>query len=169
MKKSLFLVLIILFYSCDDGDLTIDTIDFDSVDMQNCDTADIDTTVFFKINDDEALILELQSGLLLNEASTTDIVSTIGSGSNLTYRVFSEDVSSTYFCSDIPPTLPTVLSEIQASNGVLNIKTEAVENDTLSFMHTFTLSDITFESDNNSRITNLTINDFGTITTVKSE
>ncbi|MRH99060.1 hypothetical protein GH721_00820 [Kriegella sp. EG-1] len=169
MQKTFFIGLILLFFSCDDGDLTIETIDFDSVDMQNCDTADINTTVFFKINGDETLILELQSGLLLNEVSTTEIESEIGSGSQLTYRVFSDDVTSTYFCSEIPTTEPTVLSEITAEKGTLFINTTAVEEDSLSFLHTITLSEVTFETDDDSRLTDLTINNFGEVTTTISE
>lgn len=169
MKKSIFLGLIALLLSCDDGDLSIETIDFDSVSIQTCGTVDLDTSIFFKINDDEALILELQSGLLKNEASAAEIESTISSGSQLTYRIFSDAVSSTYFCSEVPLTTPTVISEIQAENGKVLITTVGVETDTVTFNHTIKLSDVTFVTDTDSRITDLTINEFGTITTTKTE
>lgn len=169
MKKSIFLGLMTLLFSCDDGDLQIETIDFDSVNIQTCATTDLDTSIFFKINDDEALILELQSGLLKNEVSATEIESTIGSGSKLTYRIFSDAVSSTYFCSDIPVTSPTVVSEIQAENGKVLITTAGVETDIVTFKHTIKLSGVTFVTDTDSRITDLTINEFGTVTTIKTE
>jgi len=169
MKKMLFFSTLVLLLSCDDGDLQIDTIDFDSVDAQNCNTATIDTKIFFKINDDEALILELESGKLLNEASTEEIESTIGSGSTLTYRLFSEGVTPTYFCSDVPETSPTVTSEIEAKSGTVIINTVGVETDTVTFVHTIQLSEVSFVTDTDSRITDLTINEFGTVTTVKTE
>lgn len=169
MKKIVFFGLLTMLFSCDDGDLQIETIDFDSVSVQTCATVDLDTSIFFKINDDETLILELQSGLLKNEASTTEIESTIGSGSQLTYRIFSGAVSSTYFCSEVPETSPTVVSEIQAENGKVLITTVGVETDTVTFNHTIKLSGVTFVTDTDSRITDLTINEFGTITTTKTE
>lgn len=169
MKKMLFFATLVLLLSCDDGDLQIETIDFDSVDPQTCEIATVDTKIFFKINDDEALILELESGKLLNEASTDTIESTIGSGSTLTYRLFSDGVTSTYFCSDIPETTPAVTSEIEAKSGTVRINTVGAETDTVSFEHTIQLSDVSFVTDTDSRITDLTINEFGTITTVKTE
>ena len=169
MKKMLFFSTLVLLLSCDDGDLQIETIDFDSVDPQTCETATVDTKIFFKINDDEALILELESGKLLNEASTEEIESTIGSGSKLTYRLFSESVSSTYFCSDLPETTPSVTSEIQAESGTVFINTVGVDTDTVTFVHTIQLSDVSFVTDTDSRITDLTINEFGEVTTVKTE
>lgn len=169
MKKMLFFSILVLFLSCDDGDLQIETIDFDSVDPQTCETATIDTQIFFKINDDETLILELESGKLLNEASTEEIESTIGSGSTLTYRLFSDAVTSTYFCAEIPETMPAVTSEIQAESGTVFINTVGVETDTVTFVHTIQLSDVSFVTDTDSRITDLTINEFGTITTIKAE
>lgn len=169
MKKMLFFSTLVLLLSCDDGDLQIETIDFDSVEAQTCETATVDTKIFFKINDDEALILELESGKLLNEASTEEIESAIGSGSMLTYRFFSESVTSTYFCSEIPQTTPAVTSEIQAESGKVFINTVGVETDTVTFVHTIQLSDVSFVTDTDSRITNLSINEFGEVTTVKTE
>ncbi len=66
MGKYFFLALCSLaLFACSDGDLQIETIDFDSVSLQYC-TAPVTTSknILFKINDNEALILELQSGVL---------------------------------------------------------------------------------------------------------
>ncbi len=169
MKRILFLACLCLFASCDDGDLQIETIDFDSVDPQTCGTVDLDTQLFFKINGDEALILELQSGLLKNEPTEADITSTIGSQSKLTYRLFSDNVSSDYFCADVPLTEPTVINEIVAQNGMLTISTAGVETDTVTFNHTITLSDVSFITGTDARITDLSINEFGTVSTTKTE
>ncbi|MEO9891238.1 hypothetical protein [Aurantibacter sp.] len=167
MQKTFFLGLMFLLFSCDDGDIEIETIDFDSVDIETCETGSIDTGLFFKINDDEALILELEDGKLLNEASAEQIESTIGSGSTLTYRLFSGTVSKTYFCDDVPVIDPQAISEIVASNGTVLINT--IEIDSTTFEHSIELTDVTFETDTNNRITDLTINDFGTFTSIKSE
>ena len=166
MKKFLFCCLSLLAFSCDDGDLQIEVIDFNETAIQVCGTATTATNVLFKINGDEALILEIPNGLLLNEASTDTITSTIPSQSQLTYRVFSGTVSSSYFCDAIPVTDPTVLDEIEAANGQVLITTaRGTEADSLKYTHTIRLKDITLERENGSRITDLTINEFGTVTT----
>ena len=166
MKKFFFCCLSILALGCDDGDLQIEVIDFNESAAANCGTATINTTLFFKINDDEALILEIPDGLLANEASTDTITSTIPSQSQLTYRVFSGTVSSSYFCNTIPPVDPTVIDEIEAANGEVLISTaKGTGADSLAYIHTIRLKNITLERTNGSRITDLTINEYGTITT----
>ncbi len=170
MKKLLYSIVLIFIFSCDDGDLQIETIDFDSITTINyCDEIEIDQeNILFKINENEALILELPANLLINEISTEDIESIISSDgpSTLTYRTFSDDVSTDYFCSDIPLTTPTVTEEIVASSGLLYITTTTEDN--VTYDHDITLSNITFETSANTRITDLNIESFGDISTEKS-
>lgn len=107
--------------------------------------------------------MELQAGLLKNEISTEDLTSVVSTGSKVIYRIFSSDVSANYFCDDIPAVEPMVLDEIEAKNGTIYVNTTS-ENDTL-FTHNIRLGGITFIKENGDRITNLEINNFGTVTT----
>lgn len=165
MKKYLIIGCSILFFGCNDGDLQIETVDFDSIDtIESCnDISPTTENVLFKINDDEALILNLPSELLKNEVSTTEIESLVPGSSQITYRIFSETVSSSYFCDSPPPLTPTVLEEIEAEGGSIIVTT--VEVDSVTFSHTIQLSGITFLNENGSRITDLQISEFGTVTT----
>lgn len=161
------MLLVLTLFSCSDGDLQIETIDFNDQVVQFCDDPVANTSnILFKINDSEALILNLQSGVLNNgvigETITTE--STIPGQSQLTYRNFSGTVSSTYFCSDIPPATPTVSQEVEAADGTVTIETVANADET-EFDHTITLSGISFVTENGDRITNLTIDEFGTVST----
>ncbi len=166
MKNLIVLCFVALFYSCNDGDLQIETIDFDSVDISTCEsTVTTSSTIFFKINSKEALILELQSGVLKNEVSDGAITSLVPSQSVLTYRVFSDNVTSNYFCDAIPTTTPSVIEEVEAEDGEVLITTILSEGTTDTFEHTIQLSGITFITSTDQRITDLQINDFGTITT----
>jgi len=166
MKNLIVLCFVALFYSCNDGDLQIETIDFDSVAISTCEsTVTTSSTIFFKINSKEALILELQSGVLKNEASDGAITSLVPSQSILTYRVFSDNVTSNYFCDAIPTTTPSVIEEIEAEDGEVLITTILSEGTTDTFEHMIQLSGITFITSTDQRITDLQINDFGTITT----
>ena len=156
--------------ACDDGDLQIGTLDFDNASIQVCDDNPVEAdmaNVLFKLNDTEALILELPSDAILNEVSTSDIEKSVSASgpAKITYRTFSDKVSKDYFCSEIPLTEPTVVEEIVAEGGSIFIAT-AISADSTNYEHTITLSGISLVTSENSRITDLSINNFGTITTV---
>ncbi|MBT8187663.1 MAG: hypothetical protein HKP24_02820 [Croceitalea sp.] len=171
MKKVLFFMLILLAFACSDGELQIETLDFDSASIDFCtDPVATSSNIFFKINGDEALILELPSGVLNNGVVGADTIttqSTIPSQAQLTYRIFSNTVTSTYFCSDIPPASPTVTEEIEAEDGLVIIKTIA-NADTTAYNHTIELSNITLINGIGERITDLSINEYGEVTTAIS-
>lgn len=165
MKNVVSLIILSIFLSCDDGDLTIDAVDFDSIETpQTCDAVSTTTaSVLFKINGDEALILELPSGTFKNEVSTESIAQEISSTTKLTYRIFTDDVSSDYFCDDVPPISPTVTEEVTAEDGTVFITTTTTDSET--FSHLIQLSEISFVTSDGSRITDLQISEFGTVTT----
>jgi len=148
MKYTFFFLLGLLFISsCSDGDLQIEALDFDDGTIQFCSEGQdaTETTLFFKIDGDEVLILDLQSGLLENEPSTTTISSTIGTNSDLTYRLFTGDVAQDYFCSTIPPADPMVIEEIVATDGLVQIVTtlDTVNRQTKTYNHAITIPELT--------------------------
>ena len=163
MKKCFLLSSLYLLLSCSDGDLQIETLDFDNIAVQNCGKLSINTELFFKINDNEALILTLQSGVLKNEITVEDIESAVPGQSKLIYRTFSDKATTDYFCNNVPTVSPIVQGEIIATKGFVIIKTVASDNDT--FEHTIKLSNITLLKDDGTRITDLTINEFAKLTT----
>ncbi|PWL38327.1 hypothetical protein DKG77_08610 [Flagellimonas aquimarina] len=168
MRKLSLPILLMLVLSCSDGDLQIETIDFDNVLPQSCNDLEASSTnVLFKINVDEALILDLQSSVLNNgvvgETVTTE--STVPGQTSITYRIFSGDVSNNYFCDEIPPVTPTVVQEIVAEDGLVTVQTTA-DADSTNFVHTISLSGVSFVTAAGERITNLTIDEFGEVTTV---
>lgn len=166
MKQLVFILFTGILMSCNDGDLQIESINFDDSTIQTCEsTITLSSTIFFKLNTEEALILELASGLLKNEVSQDTIISTLPGESSLIYRLFTSTVASDYFCDAIPPTTPTVLEEIEASVGEVLITTIQNPTDTLQFEHTIELRNITLINEQGERITNTSISNFGTITT----
>ena len=170
MIRCLFALLFCRFISCDDGDLQIEIIDFDDATIDFCETTtDINSTFFFKLNPNEALILDLQSGLLQNEASDTTIVSNVPGQSQVTYRTFDGQINKNYFCDQLPPSEPVVLEEILAEGGQVLVNTVQSESDTTVYEPTIELSGISLVNSNGERITNLNIDDFGTITTSEEE
>ncbi len=166
MRRIFSLPLLCLLISCNDGDLQIETINFDSTDIQFCESeTDTNSSIFFKLNTTEALILDLQNGILKNEVSDSTIISVVPGQSKITYRIFSDNVSKNYFCDEIPPTTPTVVEEIEAEGGEVFITTIQSATDTTVYEHTIKLSAISLVNTKGERITDLSINDFGEITT----
>lgn len=169
MRKIILSIFVLgTVFSCSDGDLQIETIDFDSVSLQYCSNPVRNAkNLMFKINESEALILELQSGALNNGVVGDTIIteSSVPNQSQITYRVFSDAVDNDYFCDDIPTVDPTVVQEVVAEDGLVIIETMLAENDSTLFAHNISLSGISFVTGNGERITNLAINEFGEVTT----
>lgn len=171
MKRILLFGVLTFLASCDDGDLQIETLDFDSATIQNCSAVTIDVAnVLFKLNDSEALILELPAGSIKNEVSTGQIEIAVSESGpvKITYRTFSDKIVKNYFCDEIPLTEPTVLDEIIAQGGKVFITT-TLKEDNKTFEHKIELSGISLVTSNDARITNLAIDNFGTVTTILEE
>ncbi len=160
MKKILFLAILIGLSSCDDGDLQIEEVDFDASKIESCpgleDTTQ--TTFFFKIDEDEALLLNLAGGLINNQTSVPGtLASTIPEPSNLIYRFFSDKVTPAYFCDEIPPLEPTVIKENLATAGTISVDTKV---DTLTaefkeYRHTISITDLSLKNDQGEQLTDL--------------
>lgn len=164
MKRWLWLSIVVLLWNCDDGDLEIKEIVFDEVVLSSC-TADLETTVFFKLKEDESLILVLQGGILQNMEGV--LFSDIPSQSKFYYRFFDSTVSSDYFCDEIPPPTPLVEKEIEATGGTLVITTveEILEDLTSVYHHTFTIENLILTNENGEQLvdTNFELGVFTTI------
>ncbi|MFD2607195.1 hypothetical protein ACFSSG_16960 [Euzebyella marina] len=170
MKKTLLLCLLTVFFACDDGDLQIEQVDFDSVSITTCGDEDdaTETTFFFKIDQDEALILNLAGGLLANETSEPGTISSaIPSASELIYRLFTDDVTQDYFCDVVPPLEPMVMEENTATGGTLNIETKvrSVTKDVKNYGHTISITGLALTNDQNESITDTSTFEYGTFTT----
>ena len=164
MRKFLYLLLLFTSFGCDDGDLQIAAIDFDSAAIDFCDSPlTSETTLFFKLNDQEALVLELQAGLLQPEATTEPLISTVPGQSQVTYRTFDDAINRSYFCGTIPPGDPDVVLDVSAAAGEVLVTTLRNETDTTLFEHTISIQDLSLVTESGERITDLTTIEFGTI------
>lgn len=168
MNRVFLFFIFCFFNSCDDGDLIIEAVDFNDISITFCEsTTTINSTLFFKLNSAEALVLELQSGILKNEVSTDTIMSAIPGQSQLIYRTFSDNISNNYFCDAVPPITPTVVEEFEGEGGDVFITTVKSESDSTIYEHKIELSGISLVNAEGQRISDLQINDFGTITTTE--
>lgn len=148
MKKLFTLFIALLFFSCNDGDF--DTPEFEFTDdIKSCDTYVLYVT---NSNSTETLVMTLVAGELSNTVGEKSYV--VSSTRKIMYRLFDKGISTNYFCQEIPPTSPKVLSELNAESGNIIINTsEIYDNDQVltGYSYEISISDLLF-IDGNERI-----------------
>lgn len=153
MKRIIgFVTLILLLNACDDGELTVQTIDFTSVAAVKCNLNDI----IYKLNGSEILALEVpeSENAFINEPTLpeTPRVVTLNATNRVVYRSYNGPVSTGNICATIPATSPNVIEEWSANSGRIEIITTAVifTNTTTNattitkYNHYIVFKDITF-------------------------
>ena len=136
MKKFLILLTALSLLGCNDGDFEVPTFEFTDT-VNQCG----DNVLLFKLSSSgtESLILTLSSTDLEAIAQTQSNLS-LNTTRTITYRVFDDAATTTYFCSLIPQTTPKVLKSWEATEGYLEIVTE--ENSSTEFTHTINIYDL---------------------------
>lgn len=161
MKKIIvLLVSAFIFNSCDDGNIRLDTFNFDpATAISSCSS---NNGLFFKVKNNEALILKTPITTFSNTVTASNSPRTIVINSNnqVIYRSFSSQVGSSYFCETLPPATPTVLDEWNASNGIagtsglIEVTTTQIINPTTNavtgYNHYVVFKNITFSNNVNS-------------------
>lgn len=153
------LVLVLLINACDDGNLVQEDISFDDVSVLSCSTNDI----LYKINSQEAILLQIPFTVFTNTETTTGSPTTIdidNSTYRVIYRFFNGTVTSSNICSIIPSATPTVNDEWIATSGQIQITTTAVkttnttDNSTkiTGYNHSIVLKNITFAKNNGTQV-----------------
>lgn len=131
MKKyACLLVFALLLNGCDDGDLKVDTIDFDdpSITGQTCNP--LTNSLIYKIKSQESLLIQLPENTLQNDATVVGTPLTIdinNTSYRVVYRAYDGAVTTPNICGAIPPTTPNVTEEWQALGGQIVIT--SVENE----------------------------------------
>lgn len=111
MKKIKYIVLgIVALTACNDGDISVQSMNFSNSDIQNC------NGLYFKINGKELLVADFNKGdfsdqLDINAPLNEEQSFQITSSHPIIYRVYSDKVTSNVICSAIPPSEPIVNSE----------------------------------------------------------
>lgn len=116
MKKLITFFLCLIIVACDDGDIDIPAFEFED-DVYNCDVRNGDYTLF-RLGIAEGIVLTIPDTYFKEEEISQSLAIT---ADNVIYRTFSSTVSPAYFCSDIPPTEPTILSNWTGVSGASNL------------------------------------------------
>lgn len=131
MKKILIIFIISsLYYACNDGDIIITEFDFEESNLNNCGAPGGYT--FFNINNSsaaESISLNLTTNDILFLESDVQEFQLNNSSNTVNYRKYNDNVSSDYFCSNIPPISPIVTIEYLGESGVAELTTVVAKLD----------------------------------------
>jgi len=158
MRKVLLLLSVMVLFSCNDGNFEVPSMEFEA-NITEC--GDL---LLYRLNDanTEAIAISLSEASLPTEETEKNI--SLGTSTSVTYLIFDDGVTSSYFCNDIPPTTPKVLQNYTATNGKLVITTFAITNDDdviTGYSHAIIITDLIL--DNGSEKIGFESFDFGTI------
>lgn len=125
MKKLFVLVAsVFMLQACDDGDITLESFNFDNVAIQECG----DNNLIFKINNDELLLINIPEASFANEETPdgSPRIVAVTATNQIIYRIYSSEVESNSICATIPPASPIVEQEWNATGGTIEIITDAL-------------------------------------------
>ncbi|MBP6557947.1 MAG: hypothetical protein KAX93_03025 [Flavobacterium sp.] len=159
MKRILgLLTLLFLINACDDGDLTVDNIDFSEVSAQKCSSKD----VIYKIKDSEMLVLAIPATTFINDETIADepIEVSINATNQVIYRQYNGTVSSDNICPTIPSATPNLTEEWNATAGTIQITTTAVKTTDATtnatkitgYKHYIVFKNITFQKPSGTQV-----------------
>ncbi|MGC1514870.1 MAG: hypothetical protein WA810_04785 [Maribacter sp.] len=173
MKKYVLLSFLGLLIGCDDGDILIENVDFDEVSLEVCASTPAErlaNTFFFKIQDDEALLLTMAANQIRNATSldrslTTTI--TASGAPQLIYRLYTGSITRSFFCDVIQPVSPTVAQESVAAGGNITVTSlvSTVSRTNKTYAHTIEINDLSLTNEIGERLTDRPTLDFGNFTT----
>ncbi|MBF6640678.1 hypothetical protein IVB69_04235 [Flavobacterium sp. J49] len=126
MKRILGLLAVALFINaCDDGDLTVDTIDFADVSIQKCPQKDI----LYKISDNKMLILAIPATTFVNdETPDNDPIEVQISGNiEVVYRQYNGTPTDDNICDVVTAATPNLSEEWNATSGTILITSTAIK------------------------------------------
>ncbi|REG99785.1 hypothetical protein C8P67_104422 [Flavobacterium aquicola] len=156
MKRFLgILCCVIAFSSCDDGDLIVETINFDQVTTSSCSA----NNLLFKMKESEILILNIPKNSFDENATPPDNPKelVINTTNQVVYNFYDGKVATNNVCDLIPPSSPNVETQWKASDGIIEITTVAVkttvdENNNSTkitgYKNTIVFKNITFTKEN---------------------
>jgi hypothetical protein len=119
------LICAFAFNGCDDGNLSLETINFDDVATLNC----TDNNIIYKLKEKEALLLEIPKTTFVNNPTvpgTPTEVEINNTTNRVVYRFYNGTVVADNICNTIPPATPIVTDQWTATSGKIEITTTTI-------------------------------------------
>lgn len=153
------LAFVMVLNGCDDGNLTTETIDFGTVAVQSCSA----NNLLYKLNSQEALILEFPKTTFLNEPTVTGtplLYDLNNTDKRLVYRFYNGAIVADNICNIIPPATPIVNNQWTATSGTIQVITTSVTKEgtitgstiITGYKHNIAFKNITFDKGNGTTV-----------------
>ena len=125
---------------------------FNTDNLQTCPT---DTSLLFNIIDNQAIVIDLPDGIIMNQESVPEgINAVIGTEASVRYFIFEDTIATDFFCTNPQPDV----AQATATSGTINIvTTETIVDGTPSFNHEITISDLVLLNDRDMPILGINI------------
>lgn len=148
MKKLITLIIAISLLSCNDGDFDVPEFEFTET-VKTC-----GEYIIYRTNTEETEVIILN--LDPSDLGTVEGVKEVNLSTSVTinYRIFDDAIGDNYFCQDIPPSTPTILKDLSAESGTVNITTTAIKSSSeeiTGYNYSITVSHLLF-NDTKERI-----------------
>jgi hypothetical protein len=129
----LFFFLILFTNSCDDGELTIENFNFGNAIPTTCNAGQTGFFIY-KTNGKEVIILKIDENKFLNPIVTNPTLLTqdpieITGNVEVIYRIYSDNINTSFLCTSPPPTSPNVIEEWKALSGTITITSTAIKTE----------------------------------------
>ncbi|MEA9412141.1 hypothetical protein [Flavobacterium sp. PL02] len=157
MKKiASILLFAFLLNGCDDGDISVDLINFEDTTTLNCPTDEtITSTLIFKLKEKESLLLYVPKNIFAGDPNPVPKFYDINlTDHRVIYRAYNGKIEQNNICAVIPPATPTVIEEWIATSGVISVLTapeidtkDEINNSTriIAYNYNITFKNITFD------------------------
>ena len=153
------MIFILLLNGCDDGNLTLETIDFEDAETKSCS----DNNIIYKLKENEALLLEIPKTEFVNEPTDPDspkVIDIDNSTYRVVYRFYDGAVAEDNICNTIPPAKPYTVDQWIASSGKIEIATTTnttagtIAGSTVitGYNHRIVFKNITFAKTNGTQV-----------------
>lgn len=156
-----FIFLTLALSSCDDGDLTQVTFEFDDTILAEACGSETPDFFIYKIQDNRALIIQIPEEKFPNRISadlTTQPelldIENLNLNIRVIYREYSGEITENTLCSTIPVSNPVVVEEREATKGKIKITTTAIKSEPdangatkiIAYSHALVFTDLKFEN-----------------------
>lgn len=151
-KYASLLLLALLLNGCDDGDITVNEVDFETIAAQHCTEENL---LVYKLKAQESLLLQVAQNTFENEPTPENDPNTFiidNTNYRLVYRGYDGAITGTYICSLIPPVSPKVNDEWFATDGVMEVTTTADKEATTDngtkitgYTHNIIIKNVTYQ------------------------
>ena len=153
------LIFVLLLNGCDDGNLTLETIDFEDAATKSC----TENNIIYKLKENEALLLEIPKTEFVNEPTDPAkprVIDIDNSTYRVVYRFYDGAVAEDNVCNTIPPAKPYVVDQWTATSGKIEIVTTTnttagtIAGSTVitGYNHRIVFKNITFAKTNGTQV-----------------